>query len=212
MTRLIPSLLLLTACPANTDQYKYKGYTTEDFFPLDGTRSWEYANEQTDLLWRMRVDKSPQVVQDGSTEIVTLEYSNDETGDLLYSIAWSSDSSGGIRIWSYSDELTGDNVTYDPPINFTDATMVPGDTIESEGNGTTFVATFESFEDCDNTWATGWECMKVVMDDGDGDDMSGPPFAGTWWIATSYGASRFIPTGYDEAWVLATASFTADEE
>lgn len=199
--------MLLTACPDDSNRYNFQGTVMNDYFPLDGDRSWTYTQLQDDIAWKLRVEKVPQTVWNGSTEIVTLEYYNDETGDLLYSVDWSSGSSTGVQVWGWSDELTGEGASYDPPVQIAEKTMLTNDTTETETGGQTFTATFHGKETCSNDWRADWECVKVEVDDGDGDPMSGPPFAGTWWMATSWGTSRFIPTGYTDAWVLSSATF-----
>lgn len=198
--------LTLSAC-GTAPSYTYKGFEMNDYFPLDGDRSWTYSQLQEDVTWKLRVDKVPQTVRNGSTEVVTLEYYNDDTGDLLYSVDWSSDGSTGIQVWGYSDELSGDSVAYDPPVQIADRQMLTGDQTVTETDGSTFTSTFQGIEDCENDWRPDWTCAAIDVDDGDGDDTSGPPFAGQWWLATSYGASIFIPTGYSDAWVLASATF-----
>ena len=198
--------LMFTACD-NGGRYTYKGFEMDDYFPLDGDRTWTYSQLQEDVTWKMRVEKVPQTIRNGSTEIVTLEYYNDDTGDLLYSVDWSSDASNGIQVWGYSDELSGDSVAYDPPVQIAERTMLTGDSVDTDTDDRTFTSTFEGIEDCENDWRADWTCATITIDDGDGDDMNGPPFAGQWWMATSYGASRFVPTGYTDAWVLASATF-----
>ncbi len=204
---LIALPTLLIACQTSGGGYTYNGFVMNDYFPLDGERTWTYSQLQEDVAWKMRVEKVSQTIYDGSTEIVTLEHYNDETGDLLYSVDWSSDSSTGIKVWGYSDEVTGDSVRYDPPVQVAEKDMLTNDSTETETDGRTFVSTFLGIQECSNDWRADWDCAAIVIDDGDGDDLSGPPFAGEWWMATSWGTSRFIPTGYTDAWVLASASF-----
>ncbi len=204
---LLAMPVLLMACQPNSDRYNYQGFSMDDYFPLDGERSWTYSQLQEDIVWKMNVEKVSQTILDGSTEIVTLEHYNDETGDLLYSVDWSSDSSTGIQIWGFSDEQTGESARYDPPVQVADKTMLTNESTETETDGRTFVSTFLGLQECSNDWRSDWECAAIEIDDGDGDDNAGPPFAGTWWMATSWGTSRFIPTGYTDAWVLASATF-----
>lgn len=205
----IPVLTLLAACGTTTGTYQ--GYAIDDFFPLDGERTWEYSQLQEDIVWKLRVEKVSQTLRKGSTEVVTLEYYNDETGDLLYTIDWSSDSSDGVQVWGYSDEATGDSVSYDPPVGISNRYMNTGEFAETTTDGRTFTSTFEGVESCPNDWRTDWECVHMSVDDGDDDDTTGPPFAGDWWLATSYGASRFVTTGYTDAWVLYTATFESGD-
>lgn len=202
-------LALGSGCGGGTP-YTYSGFRISEYFPLDGTRTWEYAQDDETDTSRLSVEKIPETVQDGSTEIVTLEYS-EKGGDLLYAVDWSSESGSGVLIHGYRDERTGASVSYDPPVTFGERDMVTGDVVETETNEGTFTSTLEAKTACPNLWRDDWECLQFTLDDGDGDDDAGPPFAGSWWIATSYGASRFIPTGYTTPWLLASATFSAEE-
>lgn len=211
---LIVSLTSLGGCGGGTNPYRSGGFSTSDYMPLDGDRSWRYSQDDEAVDWQMVVEKVPQTTTVDITEIVTLEYSeyaNGSAGDLLYSIQWSSDSSDGVLIWGYTDEVSGESVSYDPPVTFGRRQMVTGDSYTTTTGGRDFTTTFEVVESCPNNWRSDWDCLKFVLDDGDGDDDAGPPFAGTWWMASSYGASRFIPTGYTDAWVLASATFEGGE-
>ena len=208
-SRLGPLLLpILAGCSGGTTSYA--GYAVYDYFPLDGERTWTYAQEQEDILWRLEVEKDPQTSLVDTTEVVTLEYSEAD-GDLLYSVRWSSDANDGVLIHGWSDEVAGTTTDYDPPVIFGEYRMVSGESVVTDTVDGTFTSTFEAVEECPNYWVSDWQCLKMVLDDGDGDDAAGVPFAGTWWIAPRYAASRFTPTGYDEPWVLADASWASDD-
>lgn len=210
----IVSLSGLVGC-SGENPYRSAGFTVSDYFPLDGDRSWRYSAEDETVTTQMSVEKVPQTNTVDATEIVTLEYydyAEGAAGDLLYTIQWSSDSSDGVQVWGYSDEVAGTSVSYDPPVVFGRRQMVAGDTYSTETDGRTFTTTFEVVEPCPNDWRADWDCLKMVLDDGDGDDAAGPPFAGTWWIASSYGPSRFLTTGLSSEWVLASATFEGSSE
>lgn len=203
LTYLAP-VLLLTACGGGAATYV--GHDTYQYFPLDGERTWTYAMDDDTAGYLLSVAKVATSTQAG-TDVVTLEYSREDTGDLLYSIRWSSDAGGGILIYGY-DVQGGESVTFDTPVQFADYRMVGGDTTVTETNGMTFTSTLVGQEDCTNLWTSEtWQCLHFNLDDGDGDDMSGPPFAGDWWSAASWGASRFQPTGWQADWVLTQAYF-----
>ncbi len=51
-----------------------------------------------------------------------------------------------------------------------------------------------------NLWVDDWDCLRIEIDSA-GDE----PFLGTWWLATSWGPSRFLPKGHDAPWVLGEA-------
>lgn len=193
----------------------YSGNKTYEYFPLDGVRTWTYVPDidaaSPNVDYNLFVEKMGTRNVEGST-VVTLEYRNDSTGDLKYSIDWSSDSAGGIRIWGYAVQ-GGESVTFDEPVQFADYTMVVGDSTETQTNGKTYTSTLDAKDDCTNYWTDNvWECLYFYLEDGDGDDNAGVPFAGHWAIAGSYGATRFQPTGIAQDWVLATGSWSDGSE
>lgn len=206
-TRLVAALALVplvAACDGAGPSYT--GHNTWEYFPLDGERSWKYAMDDDSAGYILEVEKVSTAEQ-GGTQIATLEYRKEDTGDLLYSVQWSSDSAGGILIHGYEVQ-GGDSVDFDAPVQFADYRMIGGDTVETQTNGMNFASTLVGLESCPNLWTTEeWECLHMSLDDGDGDDMAGPPFAGDWWIAGSWGASRFQPTGWNADWVLTNAYF-----
>lgn len=208
--RGIPVVLaaLLAGCQGG---YNYTGYTIHDHFPLDGDWTWQYSQEDETVDFKLLVDRvSPTEVR-GTTEVVTLEYKKADTEDLLYSVKWSSDTTSGVLIHGYTDEATGETADYDPPIILGDFQMVVGDSNTVSTNGEEWVSKFVSVEDCPNYWVETWTCLKFELDNGDGDDLAGPPFAGTYWLAPNYGPSRFIPTGYADPWVLTRADWEPGE-
>lgn len=88
-------------------------------------------------------------------------------------------------------EAAGDEVVFDPPVVFVDCTEVAGHSVETASGGYSFTSNFQGEEACPNLWTTDeWTCIRVEVDDGDGDDMAGAPFAGTWWITKKWGTSR----------------------
>jgi len=203
--------LLMTAC-SSTPTTGYNGHNIYEYFPLDGNRAWTYAIDDNSLDYLTYVEKT-DVVDAGGTKITTLEYrqqpqGGDGTpGDLLYSIDWSSDSAAGIVVYGYSVQ-GAESVTYDQPVQFADYQMATGDTVTTDTNGTSFTATMVGMESCTNLWTSEtWDCVHMNLDDGDGDDSAGPPFAGDWWLAGSWGASSFQNSGATAPWVLTLATF-----
>ena len=53
--------------------------------------------------------------------------------------------------------------------------------------------------------------MHIRLDDGDGDDMAGPNFAGDYWLVQRYGPAWMHLTGYTEKWNLARYEWSGDE-
>ena len=103
MRRILPLLALGALAAAGCEpSYTYQGYTMHSQFPTDGERYWEYANEDTSIADEMRVEMVTPPRTEDTLEIFTFEHYNDSTGDLQYSVDWSSDSVKGIQIHGYS--------------------------------------------------------------------------------------------------------------
>ncbi|MCB9741254.1 MAG: hypothetical protein H6741_16865 [Alphaproteobacteria bacterium] len=96
--------------------------------------------------------------------------------------------------------------TFSPPITFADRKMVPGESVVTETGGMTFTSTFVLQEDCENHLLQGEltpTCLKIELDDGDGDVNTGLKITGTYWIATRYVFSWIHFAGDDDKWSLA---------
>ncbi len=217
------------AISCGESKYDYAGYQTYKYFPLDGkTRSWEYFSEDSSYL--MRVDMLDPQELVGSTSIATLEYAQVDPYKLLWSVKWSADSANGIQIHGYLLEATSDDpdpgddtgdagddtggadinaetgtwVSFDPPIQFSEYQMSPGDSVSTSTGGTTYTSTLQSVEKCPNNWApVTWDCLVFSLE---GDDSM--PFVGSWSLATDWGTSRFQPAlKSGTPWVLTDADF-----
>ena len=217
--------LSASACAGNS--IGYTGYDMPDHFPLDGKRSWEYSNPAA--TWQMNVVMLETTENVNDAQVKTLEYYDDVNGMLLMRTRWSSDSTRGVLLYSYEvlaeggqggGDTGGDDtggamgpaevVTFDPPVMFGDRDNVPGDAIVTETTVGTWTATFEATEKCPNNWVSGdnaWDCLRVVLDDGDGDSAAGAKIAGTYWIAPRYGMSWFQLTGDADKWILNRANW-----
>ena len=201
MHLLLP-LVLLGCQPAAPG---YPGTKMNEYFPFDGEREAEYINDDIENVpWKLVIEKiSPTELVD-TAEVVEMEWTNFDTGDVLGSVRWSSDSSNSVQIHGYSD-AAGEYITFDTPIQVTDDSnyMRKGDSVVTETNGFTFTSTLVGVESCPVIWTTDdWECEHILIDDGDGDDMAGPLFAGDYWLVTRYGPAWMKLTGDDQKWVL----------
>ena len=206
MTKMMLSLtaggLLFQACGGSS--YTYTGYRMHKQFPLDGDREWQYLNDAEDIQNPFRVEKIATPRIQDNLEIYTLEYYNEETGDIVRAVEWSSDSINGVLIHSYVDyEAGGEAVVLDPPIVFADDDMAPGQFVVTETGGYTFTATLQSSEPCPNHYVPDWEdCLKLTLDDGDGDDSAGALVAGEYWLVPSFGTAWFRMTPDTDIWRL----------
>jgi hypothetical protein len=217
------ALLTQSACEPT---YTYVGYQMWDHVPLDADRTWTYANDG-DAGFELAVHKAESPAIQADQDIFIFEHTNAETGDLLMEVQWSSDSLYGVLIHGYTTYVSapagpgttdsgtpdtgetgdpptvGETVVYDPPVQFAGERMAPGDSEETVTGGYTFTSSFPYTEACPNHWTQDWnECLKIELDDGDGDDTTGSLIAGEYWLVTRYGIAWFEPTGAPDKWVL----------
>ena len=232
---LLPALGLV-GCDGD---YYYGGYQIYDHFPLDGQRSWEYANNDLSVTDHLEVRMLDTTVEQDGITVHEFQHFNDTTGDQILSVQWSSASTSGVQIHGYQTFDTGggggpggggddtggedtgsappypaDLVSFDPPILFADSEMAPDESVESSGGGWDFTSTFESVDPCPNHWVGDeWEtCLRIRIDDGDGDDTTGAPFAGTYWLVPRYGIAWQQTTGDTDTWVLVRAEWASDDD
>ena len=198
------SLALLAACVDNAP--KFQGTKMSPFFPMDGERQAEYVNEDVDgTPWQLFVEKIEPVERVDEEDVVTFEWSRDDTAEIVGAVKWSSSSGKGIKIHAYAVGVD-DFITFDTPVNVTDDDdlMLRGESVTTETNGYTFTATLVGFEDCPVQWGIEWEdCAHITLDDGDGDDAAGPIFSGDYWLVQRYGPAWMQLTGFEEKWNLA---------
>ena len=210
-TLLAATTLLLTSLAAAgcEPDYLINGYDMPDHFPLDGSvRVWEYASTDSAVLGGLNVEKAGSVVQD-DVEVVTLEHwtvSENESEDLAWEVQWSSDDVDGVRIHGYRNALTDEEVTFDPPVQFTERNEVPGDQVVTSSGGFNWTATFEGVDGCATYWVQDWEnaeCLIINLDDGDGSPETNGVIVGSYWLVPRYGTAWMEVDAYDTLWSLA---------
>jgi len=205
-------LSALSAVSCGGASYNYVGYLMDNQFPLDGTREYQYVSDDETIETPIRVEKASAPSSTDTYDIYTFETYDDESGDLLNVVNWSSDSVYGILIHNYTNYANGEEaVVFDPPLIFADDEMAPSDFVVTETGGMTFTSTFVGVEPCPNYYVADWnECLRIELDDGDGDDSAGSMVAGTYWLVPRYGIAWFQQTGDSEPWILWKHSWTPE--
>lgn len=206
-------LALLVACQPSTTGYS--GEQMAEFFPLDGHRNAVYTSEDTTVLTQLAMEKvEPTEVRD-DRELVTLEYSDGETGDLDFAVQWSSVAGDAVYIHGFArgaDAL----VAFDPPVAVTDDDdrMRAGDavttsTTDSAGASYEITSTFTAaVPECPTIWTDKWtDCIEMQIDDGG----ALLPFAGTYTLVTGYGPAYMKLSGDTANWNLTRYEYVAAE-
>ncbi len=214
-------ILAMIACTDGTGgTQQFAGIKMSDYFAFDGTRKSVFNNEDTTgIAWQLVVEKKALTEVVDGREISTLEYIRFDTGDVLGSVSWSSVSSEAVKVHSYSLGTTGEKLTFDPPVEITDAddAMRSGDVIETDttdsgGTSWHFTSTFvESVSECPSTAQDDFvKCVRFTIDDGDGDALAGPLFTGEFIFVAAWGTVyQTIPTWSTE-WELTDIEYVAE--
>lgn len=200
---------LLFACSGGGVQ-PYAGLKVSDYFGLDGERRGTYNNQDTTVTWQLVVEKKDATSIVDGRELVTFEYSNGATSELLGAVQYSVVPGEEVLVHAYSIGI-GELLTFDPPVALTDNddAMSSGDFVETKttdsgGTSWTFTATLvEQVPECPTTFSQDFEkCANFSIDDGDGDDQIGPLFAGDYTLVNAWGPAYFTPPGYQDPWEL----------
>ncbi len=185
--------------------YTYAGYDLPAHFPFDGsTREWEYNSDDGSVEWTLVVEKAESAIV-GDVEVITVEHSNDDSGDLLYAVDWVSDTVEGVQIHGYTDFTNSNEVTFDPPILVAEKRGVTGDVAITQSGGYTWTSTFGGVGGCATFWVPGWEeeeCLSFTLDDGDDSPLTNGIIVGTYTVVPRYGAAWLDLEGYDTMWNL----------
>lgn len=211
-------LYVLAACTGSTTTYS--GQSMSDFWPLDGSRAATYTNNDGTIPYKLAMEKVEPTHFVDDREIVTLEYSEDEGDTLLYSVSWSTYVGDAVYVHAYSVG-TGAQIEFDPPIPVTDdddsmrtGDAVTAETTGSDGTSWTITSTYvEPIPECPTLYTDKWtDCIHVRIDDGDGDDAVGLPFAGDYTLVTGYGPAYMQLTGDADEWNLTQYTYVAEGE
>ncbi len=198
--RLVPlSAMLLVACdPVFGDGV----HDNTDYFPLDGAaRVASYRSASGAMDWTLELQKADTSTVDG-IEVVTLEYFDATSSDLLWQVRWSSDAIHGVRIHGFTDVQGQDEVVFDTPVVLIER-GVQSEPVVTETNGFTFTASAGSHDGCETFWMPAWSdesCLVVSLSDADGLPGTHGVITGEYRLVPSYGPAWLDLDAYDDAW------------
>lgn len=192
--------------------YQYAGYSMDDFFPFDGARTWEYANTDVTVPYKMIATLDSGYEDADGTKIFTVDYSYEclnpkgkdcPNAGFVRAVRWSANASSGVSMHSFED-ISG-RTEYDPPIALTSGRMVVGDTVETQTGGVDYTSTFEVIvSECPIQWVDTWsDCPKITLDDGG----AGAPLAGEYYAIGGYNVVAMELTGDTGQWQLLYATY-----
>ncbi len=194
---MLTAAIVLVACTGGSAP-TYSGTDMQEYLPLDGIFTVEYATDDTAFGYNLLVTKLTPTEQDGSVEIVTLQHSNEETGEVLGAVKWSN--SAGLRVHAYRVGAEGDFTAFDTPVSLASETMFRGDVVTTETNGMSFSSELLGFESCPVPWGQDWDgCAHLSLDDGG----AGLPFSGDYWLISRYGVAWMQLADMSQPWKLA---------
>lgn len=209
---VVLSLLAAAACD---NPISYSGYQMTQYFPFDGERTWEYKNAETGVPYKIvgTLERNVDTSADGSDmhriayERACLTDTESCTDGWIRDVLWSVDGQNGARIWGYEDEAGA--VDFDPPVVVAESQMQAGESVSVDTGGTTWTSSFEGVEECPVTWTQEWgnSCLRMHVDDGDGDPAAGSPIAGDYWVITQYNVVGMQLTDHEAVWELSYATY-----
>lgn len=204
LTVLCLSILGAAAC--NTTDPGFSGYQMERFFPFDGEIiGWTFGSRSAEVEFELdrTFDPALSEIVDGTTHH-TYTTSRRCIGDVEecgQGFAWEYVMSAGgsgvfLHAYEYGDE---GRVELDPPIALASGRMAGGDIVTSqETDGHTWVSTFDTNEDCDQTLDVDWDCGKFTLES----DPPGHWLAGEWYAVSGYNIVSFKRTLDEARWRL----------
>lgn len=211
--------LFLLACDGGGTQ-PYAGLKVSDYFGVDGQRHAVYNNEDTTITWQLNVEKKDQTNLVDGREVVTFEYTRGDTFEVLGSIQISVVPGDEVLAHGYSLGATGETLTFDPPVALTadDDAMLMGDevvteTTDSGGTKWNFTSTLvEQVSECPTTFSKDFaKCAHFFIDDGDGDDLTGPLFTGDYTLVNAWGPAYMTIPGWETEWTLTRYEHEGEE-
>ena len=146
MRLLLPWVVLMGAAGCTgDDNFTYKGYVMEDFFPFDGNRSWEFINSDLTIPYKIFAELRPgsEPALDDRVDVFTIDYDTvclggaecDESMEgWLRSVGWSSDQDFGTLMHGWDSPGTGP-IAFENPIGITDDTMEVNDVVDTTTDG-----------------------------------------------------------------------------
>lgn len=211
--------LMILGCDSGGTQ-PFSGTKMSDYFTFDGSRTYTYNNLDVETIdWQLIVEKKATTSVVDEREVVTMEYLNGNTAELLGSVQWSSKASDAVLVHGYSLGATGALVEFDPPVAITDDDdamrlddVIEADATGSDGSSYHFTTTFvEALSECPSTAQDDFaKCVRLTIDEGDGDNMTGPLFTGDFTFVASWGAVFQTIPGWATAWELTDIEYVAE--
>ena len=213
-------LLMSLACDSSPPP-AYGGTKMSDYFAFDGSRKATFNNDDTSITWQLVVEKKAQTTVVDGREIVTMEYSNNETAEVLGSVQWSTVTGDATWVHGYSLGAMGETITFDPPIAITDdddamrmGDVLETDTTDSNGVAQHYTSTFTGPETpCGVTANADFDhCVVFNITDGVDDPATSPLFVGTFTLVAAYNMEKISLPAYTQQWELTQIAYTSSED
>jgi hypothetical protein len=203
---------LLFACGAE-DQEAVSDFNLHETMPFEGERSWEFISTDDELGWAMIAELRGLDETFTDRDVYLVDYKADcrtegidcEEGEILRTIAWSSDAANGVQLHAFMQGPA--NITYDPPIEVMPASMGTSTPVETVTDGFSWTSTLIGFEHCPTRMPQNWGagCAHFVLEDGDGDSWSNEGLAGDYWAIAGQGIVAIQLEGSEHLWELSGA-------
>jgi hypothetical protein len=197
--------LLATVMGCDDYQPGLQGLQTWEMFPFDGERSWDYISTDGAVPYKLIARSSAEAAElIGGTFVYTVTYETEcledtgdcESGVVLYSLRWSSNTTDGVRIHGY--DLGSGAEELDPPLTIALDEMLADESATTEIDGVTWTSTLMGLESCPIFLIADWDdCGHFVVE---GDEAL--PIPGDWWATQGAGVAALELAGAEGQWQL----------
>jgi hypothetical protein len=217
-TAVVLSLSLsFNACQPQQPFVVPGGTQVWQMFPFDGEREWKYVSTDASLTYKLVANCDGLAERLNGKNVYTVRYTVEcvtasetcVTGERVFTLRWSSDTTDGVFIHAYS---LGEDpfIDFDPPLQITYDDMNFEEVIGTETGGSYWESTMGQIGECPLRMAVDFgSCGTWTVTSSVGD---GYPIAGQWWAVEGAGITAFQLSTDTGVWELAQYDCEPDNE
>ncbi len=191
---------------------KYLGEDSYEYFPFDGTRTWEFINADPNVSYKLVVTQLAETTLVDGRNVYSIEHAAecvaaDEAcveGAILRTVRWSSSGTDGVFIHGV---LVGAvDAVFDPGITVAGEKMlVDGEPLETATSDGDWTSDLTLKEVCPVVLQGDWESCSVFEVDDQESSSAHADIAGTYWANVGYNVVAFDLTDDDvDRWELSS--------
>ncbi len=213
-TLALLGISVLSGCLGGTDDPSGPVDNVWKMFPFDGQRTWEYINVDDTVTWTLvgTMQSDQPILKDG-LNVYTIDYtkhcvgtdSDCVEGELVRTVAWSSDPVDGVHIHRW--EQDGAPLAFEPPVKLAGSDMATGEPTETATTGALWTSELVDLEECPvYLTVVDWPLCGRFHLTGEGVGLPGD-----YWAVRSAGIVAMELTDGMPRWELLATDCTPDE-